>query len=121
MEYAKYRKGQHWRWLRRAVFARDGWRCVKCRGRERLQCHHKFYRARFEDSVPGDCLTLCRVHHRLEHRHGKRARLRRVKKAVRLPLWIVTLELARMRALVSTADPIIGSARKEAPRHGRAS
>lgn len=65
--YLEYLKSEHWRVLRRAVIHRDGMKCVRCPARVRLQAHHKFYRDRFEDSIPDDLITLCRTCHRAEH------------------------------------------------------
>lgn len=65
--YAEYLKSEHWRNLRQIVIKRDGLKCTRCPARTRLQAHHKFYRDRFEDSVPDDLITLCRQCHEKEH------------------------------------------------------
>ena len=65
--YREYLASVHWANLRDLVLARDGNRCVKCGCSQHLQVHHKFYRSRFEDSVPEDLKTLCPKCHREEH------------------------------------------------------
>lgn len=67
LEYEAYRLTPHWENLRQTVLCRDGRKCVKCGSRERLQAHHKFYRPKFEDSIPDDLITLCRPCHEMVH------------------------------------------------------
>lgn len=65
--YSEYIKGEHWDKLRSCVLERDGNRCVLCGSGERLQAHHKFYRADWEQAQPSDLITLCKVCHEKQH------------------------------------------------------
>lgn len=65
--YAEYIKSAHWDMLRSCVLERDGHKCVRCGSRHRLQAHHKFYRADWEEAQPEDCETLCKSCHEKEH------------------------------------------------------
>ena len=59
-------QGPRWRALRRFVFNRDGYRCVKCGRMGRLECDHKtpLHVARDQDPYdPAGCQTLCRGCH----------------------------------------------------------
>lgn len=71
LEYQAYLKTPHWLNLSAQVKTRDGWKCVMCGGKDILDAHHKIYRARFEDSLPEDLITLCRACH--EKAHGIRS------------------------------------------------
>lgn len=93
--YREYLKSRHWEWLRWRVFKRDGFRCVKCGSKHGIQAHHLFYRERFEDSIPEDCSTLCRRCHKAAHKRKNRKPKRQ---RVRLPVWIITLQFAKLRA-----------------------
>ncbi|MDE0331476.1 MAG: HNH endonuclease [Nitrospinae bacterium] len=57
-----------WAAFRREIFERDGWRCVKCGGAGRLECHHphklEHGGAPFD---PANAETLCRECHVREH------------------------------------------------------
>lgn len=66
-EYQVYLATDHWKQLRESVLRRDGYRCTRCPSQFYLQAHHKFYRPRFEDSIPDDLVTLCRSCHEREH------------------------------------------------------
>lgn len=68
--YRDYLQTDHWKALRDSVVERDGGKCVVCDSADRIQVHHKRYRKRFEDSLPGDLETLCRKCHGLEHGYG---------------------------------------------------
>ncbi len=53
---------RRWQHVRRAVFNRDGWRCVKCRAPGRLECDHvvPFRLDPHQDPFDIDgCQTLC--------------------------------------------------------------
>jgi len=65
--YAIYLQSEHWKALRMEVLIRDGFRCVRCPSRKRLQAHHKVYHDRFEDSVADELITLCQPCHKREH------------------------------------------------------
>ena len=52
--------------MRRAVFDRDGWRCVACGKRGRLECDHVVPLDMEPDQDPysvDGCQTLCRQDH----------------------------------------------------------
>lgn len=67
MNYQEYLSTVHWADLREAVLKRDGFRCTRCPCKERLQAHHKVYRATWYDSIPEDLVTLCWRCHKKEH------------------------------------------------------
>lgn len=83
-EYLAYMKSEHWYSLRRAVLARDGYKCVVCGADYNLQVHHKRYRKDFQD-MPMECLiTVCRnchktLHERKRAERRERRRLRKLK------------------------------------------
>lgn len=57
---------RRWARVRRTVFARDGWRCVKCRRAGRLECDHivPLHEDPAQDPYdPDGCQTLCRACH----------------------------------------------------------
>ena len=57
---------KRWSRVRRAVFERDGWRCVKCGRGGRLECDHVTPLDREPGQDPYDvngCQTLCRACH----------------------------------------------------------
>ena len=57
---------RRWARVRRAVFERDGWRCVKCGKPGRLECDHiaPLQREPGQDPYdPNGLQTLCRVCH----------------------------------------------------------
>lgn len=74
LQYQLYLESDHWKELRKIVLDRDGNKCTRCDSKFWLQAHHKIYRKRFEDSVPGDLVTLCRSCHEKEHglKHGSK-------------------------------------------------
>ncbi len=67
LEYQDYLLSEHWHELRLVVLKRDGFKCVRCPSVKLLQVHHKLYRAKFEDSLPEDLITLCEPCHKAEH------------------------------------------------------
>jgi hypothetical protein len=66
-DYLEYLQSEHWLELHQRVIERDGGKCTRCPSRVRLQAHHLFYRARWEDSLLSDLVTLCRPCHEKEH------------------------------------------------------
>ena len=64
-----------WAAVRRAVFERDGWRCVKCGKAGRLECDHITPLQRQPGQDPWDVnglQTLCRAGHIEKTRHENR-------------------------------------------------
>lgn len=62
-------QGRRWERTRRAVFDRDGWRCVRCGGPGRLECHH--VRPLHLGGAPFDLAnleTVCRGCHIATHK-----------------------------------------------------
>ena len=58
-----------WKRTRRRVLDRDGWRCRKCGGAGRLECHHvRAVSAGGAELDPHNCETLCRTCHIAMHR-----------------------------------------------------
>ena len=69
-QYRLYLKSKRWRAIRRTRLRMDGWKCVNCGAKKRLQIHHNSYRnlgRRFMSEVR-DCVTLCNSCHK--ERHG---------------------------------------------------
>lgn len=62
-----YLRTDHWKKLREKALKRDGHQCLACGGTERLQVHHKRYRATLEETKLRDLETLCNTCHRIEH------------------------------------------------------
>ena len=58
---------REWVRLRRLVFARDGWRCMKCGQRGRLECHHVEPLWAGGSNDLANLLTVCRSCHIREH------------------------------------------------------
>ena len=52
-----------WATLRRSVFERDGWRCVRCGRAGRLECDHIDRDWRGDPYDPANLQTLCRCCH----------------------------------------------------------
>lgn len=52
-----------WPWLRMHVFDRDGWQCVQCGRRGRLECDHKIPREAGGSDDMDNLQTLCRRCH----------------------------------------------------------
>ena len=48
-----------WRKLRAFVLARDKWRCQRCGGQTRLECHHVIPRTAGGLDIPSNCRMLC--------------------------------------------------------------
>lgn len=102
-EYVAYLKTSHWDALRTVVLERDGNQCTCCPNKKRLQVHHKFYRIRWEDSQPGDCVTLCNRCHEKEHGIGLKPAPPIVVKPVPLIANIDQLHEARSKKLITRA------------------
>ena len=65
-------KGSRWERIRRAVFARDRWRCRACGRPGRLEAHHIRSLERGGDPFdPANILTLCRACHVDRHRRKR--------------------------------------------------
>ena len=65
--HARLHKGK-WERFRKEIFERDGWRCVKCGGAGRLECHHRVRLEHGGDPYdPANCEALCRDCHIREH------------------------------------------------------
>lgn len=64
------RRGKRWAWelIRRGVFARDGFRCVRCGRPGRLECHHKQELQHGGTNSTDNLETLCRSCHIAHHR-----------------------------------------------------
>lgn len=61
---------QRWKRTRRAVFERDGWRCVECDAPGALECDHVLKPHNFGDFFDlANLRTLCRSCHIEKHRH----------------------------------------------------
>ena len=54
--------------LRERVLRRDGFRCVRCGSRERLEVHHRLPVSEGGAHVPENLETRCHGCHRAEHR-----------------------------------------------------
>ena len=53
-----------WEWLRRRTFERDGYKCVECGSRRRLECDHVLSKANGGSDDPANLQTLCaNCHH----------------------------------------------------------
>ena len=50
---------RRWRRLRAFVLRRDGGRCQRCGGKEKLECHHVIPRTAGGLDVPSNCRILC--------------------------------------------------------------
>ena len=72
-EYRRHLRSPEWRAFRERVKARDGYRCVRCRSRQRLEVDHLTY-IRLGQERLEDCQTLCHACHRRLTRHRRRAR-----------------------------------------------
>jgi|SRR6267378_2659601 len=64
--YREFLKTPFWVGLSREKTRRQP-RCQRCGVGQRLQCHHKFYRQRWEDTQLGDLEVLCDGCHGKEH------------------------------------------------------
>ena len=58
---------RRWIKVRRFVFERDGYRCVRCHRPGRLECHHRTPVAAGGNDSPENLETLCRACHFLAH------------------------------------------------------
>lgn len=64
-------------------------KCERCGSKYKLQCHHRFYRSRWEDTKVEDLETLCELCHRLHHGKSLPGRFNRMSKRRKrkLPAW----------------------------------
>lgn len=67
LRYKQYLKSDKWRQKRFLVLQRDGFKCVRCGSKNRLQVHHKTYRNVFNEPL-SDLITLCNRCHKKEHK-----------------------------------------------------
>ena len=58
---------RRWRKLRAYVLRRDGGRCQRCAGNEKLECHHVIPRTAGGLDVPSNCRMLCQICHDALH------------------------------------------------------
>lgn len=61
--------------LLRTVFDRDGWKCRRCRLRERLHGHHIVFRSKGGEDTTENLITLCNDCHDGVHSRVPGARL----------------------------------------------
>ena len=60
---------RRWRKLRAFVLRRDGGRCQRCGGKEKLEAHHIIPRTAGGLDAPSNCRTLCLTCH--DSLHGR--------------------------------------------------
>jgi 5-methylcytosine-specific restriction endonuclease McrA len=72
-KYLRHLHSPGWRVYRRRVLARDGYRCVQCGSRRRLEVDHLTY-VRLGQEWLGDCQTLCHTCHDRKTRASRRQR-----------------------------------------------
>ena len=58
---------RRWRKLRAFVLRRDGGRCQRCGGNEKLECHHVIPRTAGGIDTPSNCRMLCISCHDVIH------------------------------------------------------
>ena len=58
---------RRWRRLRSYVLARDGGRCQRCGGKEKLECHHVVPSAAGGSDTPSNLRTICVLCHDMIH------------------------------------------------------
>ena len=58
---------RRWRKLRAFVLHRDGGRCQRCGGKDRLECHHVIPRTAGGLDAPSNCRTICEICHSQLH------------------------------------------------------
>ena len=68
--YRDYLRSDAWRQRRNDALRRDGFVCVRCSGRKRLEVHHLTY-ARMGHEEPNDLVTLCSACHQAQHKTVK--------------------------------------------------
>lgn len=66
MEYSDYLKTEHWKLISGAKRQINP-RCQRCRSKEELEVHHKFYRSNWYDTKIQDLETLCHGCHVTHH------------------------------------------------------
>jgi len=64
--YKKYNETLDWKRKRDNKFRSANWKCEKCKGRNKLQVHHKNYKKWFDVTMK-DLIVLCDKCHREEH------------------------------------------------------
>lgn len=67
-KYERHMHSKYWLDVRRSVFERDAFRCVKCGSLSNLHAHHLTYKNIFNEANHlEDVITLCGICHRGEH------------------------------------------------------
>ncbi|MCP4363526.1 MAG: hypothetical protein GY796_36470 [Chloroflexi bacterium] len=64
--YRRHLKSDKWQKTRLRILRRDGFKCTKCRSRDRLQVHHLTYE-RVGNEDDDDLITLCDDDHAAVH------------------------------------------------------
>jgi 5-methylcytosine-specific restriction enzyme A len=72
-EYRRHLRSPEWRAFRERVQARDGYRCVRCGSRRRLEVDHLTY-IRLGHERLEDCQTVCHACHGRITRQRRRTR-----------------------------------------------
>lgn len=68
LSYPLFLKGKYWKWVRKKVLRRDGYKCTRCPSKKALQVHHLTYKHHLNEHLYlGDLVTLCKVCHKKEH------------------------------------------------------
>lgn len=67
--YAEYLQSEEWRTLREHVLARDGGRCIDCRG-PATEVHHRVYPRHIDETELDELVAICRICHSLRDRTG---------------------------------------------------
>jgi HNH endonuclease len=104
-EYLAYMQSPQWRQFRERVLARDGYRCVTCRGRRSLEVDHLTY-VRLGHERLSDCQTLCHPCHVRKTRVARRRRGGR-RRAPMASVWTLGL-LILMGLLVLGVVVVVG-------------
>jgi len=64
--YSEYLQTNHWQAVRLERLKIDGFRCVVCLSREKLNVHHIDYSSLGDEKME-HLVTLCREHHKAQH------------------------------------------------------
>lgn len=68
--YLEYLESDHWQNLRVLCRARFNEKCAICHDEKTLQCHHRIYRRKYQDTVVEDLILLCDSCHKMVHKDG---------------------------------------------------
>lgn len=75
--YKVFLRSRYWKYVRRLVMKRDGYICVMCGCRDKLQVHHLSYEHHYSEHLwLGDMVTLCDGCHRWVH--GKNGNVKKL-------------------------------------------